>query len=76
METNIKPYRKQLARLVRAIEEENNLEYEDAILLLHFMDSEEKVQLFRDWVQSKMKDGHLDAMPEEIMTAAQRISEA
>ena len=75
MDEIIKPYRKKLARLVRAIEAENNLEYEDVILLLYFLNSEEKAQEFRDWVQSKMKDGRLDAIPEEIMAAAQRISE-
>ena len=68
------PYRKDLAKLVCAIERENNLEETDTVLLLHLLDSKEKAELFKEWVRSKMQSGHLEAKNSEITRAAVKIS--
>ena len=68
------PYRKTLASLVNSIQKENRMEEEDCILLLHILDSEEKISLFGKWARRKMLDGHLEAKNSEITRAAVRIS--
>lgn len=67
-------YRKTLIRLVNSIEKENGLEEENAVLILHKLDSVEKISKFGQWARSRMKDGKLQATEAEICRAAVQVS--
>ena len=63
-------YRNALISLVNSIERENGLEEANKVLLLHKLDSEEKISKFGKWVRSKMVNGKLQATETEICRAA------
>ena len=67
-------YRKALIGLVNSIDIEIGLEEENAVLLLHLLDSEEKILQFSDWVKTKLEKGKLRATETEITRAAVQIS--
>ena len=67
-------YSKTLLELVKAIEEENGLEQEKAVLIMHKLNSVEKISQFFEWVRSRMQNGKLQATEEEICSAAVQIA--
>ena len=66
--------REDLLGLVRAIEEENGLEQGKAVLIMHKLNSVEKISQFFKWVQSRFHHGKLHATEEEICEAAVQIA--
>ena len=68
------PFRQDLVGLVNAIEKENGLEEENKVMILHLLNSEEKIVLFNEWVQSRLINGKLQATETEICRAAVRVS--
>ena len=76
MDTSYKAYRKTLVSLVNSIERENGLEEENLVLLLHLLNSVEKISRFGQWVGSKLIDGRLLATETEICRAAVQIAKA
>ena len=69
-------YRAALISLVNSIERENGLEEENKVLLLHKLNSMEKISKFGRWIGSKMVDGHLQATETEICRAAVQAAKA
>lgn len=69
-------YRAALIELVNSIEAENGLEESSVILLLHLLDSEEKIVRFNDWVQSRLVNGKLQATETEVCRAAVQAAKA
>ena len=63
-------YRKALVELVNSIDAENGLEEENAVLILHKLNSEEKISRFAKWVESRLVNGTLQATETEICRAA------
>lgn len=63
-------YRKALVELVNSIDAENGLEEENAVLILHKLNSEERISRFAKWVESRLVDGKLQATETEICRAA------
>jgi len=68
------PLRKELAGLVKAIANENGLEQENQVLIMHLLNTEEKIYQFSEWVQSGIVDGKLLATETEICRAAVQAS--
>ena len=63
-------YRKALIQLVNSIDAKIGLEEENTVLILHKLNTEEKIIRFNEWVKSRMKDGKLQATETEICRAA------
>ena len=68
------PLRKSLVKLIHSIEKEIGLEEESIVLLLHLLDSEEKIYKFNEWVKTKLKGDKIQATEVEICGAASLIS--
>ena len=67
-------YRTALVELINGIEAENGLEEENGLLLLHLLDSKEKISRFAEWCRSRLVDGKLQATETEICRAAVQAS--
>lgn len=67
-------YREVLVDLVNSIEAENGLEEKHAVLILHKLNTVEKISEFGRWLASKMKNDKLTATETEICRAAVQIS--
>ena len=67
-------YRKVLVGLVNSIEAEIGLEEENAVLILHKLDSVEKISEFGKWLKSRLDGEKLMATETEICRAAVQIS--
>lgn len=68
------PLRKELVGLVKAIDKEIRLEEEDQVLILHLLDTEEKIYKFNEWVKAHLKgENDLQATEAEIVRAAVKI---
>ena len=74
MDVTYEAYRKDLVGLVNAIDAEVGLDEENAVLLLHLLNSVEKISRFAEWVGSKLVDGRLEATEVEICRAAVQVS--
>ena len=64
------PVRKALIQLVHSIENEIGLEEENIVLILHLLDTEEKIFRFNRWVRNNLKDGAIQATEAEVCRAA------
>ena len=67
-------YRKVLVRLVNSIDKEIGLEEENAVLILHKLNTEEKIWEFNQWVKSRLDGEKLMATETEICRAAVQIA--
>ena len=67
-------YRKALVSLVCSIEEEVGMERENTVLLLHKLNTVERIVRFNEWVKSKMIGEKLMATETEICRAAVQIA--
>lgn len=68
-------YRTALIELINSIEAEIGLEEENGVLLLHLLDSKEKISRFSNLLRGKMVDGKLQATEVEVCRAAVKASE-
>lgn len=68
------PVRKALIQLVHSIENEIGLDEENIVLILHLLDTEEKIFRFNRWVRSNLKDGAIQATEAEVCRAAVKAS--
>ena len=68
------PYRKELVALLHSIDEETPLSEGNRIMILHVLNSEEKIKKFVEWVKSNLKEGKLKATEAEIARAAVQAS--
>ena len=62
-----------MASLVGHLETENGLEEEDALLLMHYLKTDEQIRKFGDWARQRLENGRLNATPVEICRAATKI---
>lgn len=67
-------YWKFLIRLVHAIDGEICLSRESVILILHLMDSEDKILSFNDWVKTRIQNGKFQATEDEVTRTVSMIS--
>jgi hypothetical protein len=67
-------YRKVLVELVNSIDDEIGLEEENKVLLLHKLNSVEKISRFGEWGRSRLQNGKLQATEAEICRAAVQIA--
>ncbi len=67
-------YRKALAGLVNSIDREIGLEEENTVLILHKLNTEEKIFQFNQWVKSRLDGEKLMATETEICRAAVQIA--
>lgn len=67
------PKRKLLISLVNAISEEIQMREEDKILIILQMNTEEKIEKFFDWIESKMENEKLKTTTTEVMNITARI---
>ena len=68
------PYRKALVALLHSIDEEIHLSENNIVLILHLLDSENKIVKFSEWVKSNLKEGKLQATEAEIVRAIVQAS--
>lgn len=68
------PYRKALIALLHSIDEEIPLSESNKVLILHLLNTEEKIGKFNEWVKSNLKEGKLQATEAEIVRAAVQAS--
>ncbi len=67
------PKRKLLISLVNAMSEEIQMREEDKILIILQMNTEEKIEKFFDWIESKMENEKLKTTTTEVMNITARI---
>ena len=70
MTTEYQQYRKELVGLVNAMKIENALEETSMVLILHKLNTVEKILTFVEWCESKIVAGKLQATEVEICRAA------
>ena len=70
------PYRQGLVNLIHSIDEEFKLEESNIVLMLHQLDTEEKIMKFNKWVDEHLKGGKLQATETEIVRAAVQASKS
>ena len=67
------PLKVHIAEMLKCIAEYEPLAEEDAVLVLLYLNTEEKAIRFVEWILPKIKDGNLTTTAEEILRAATRI---
>ncbi|MBO5452735.1 MAG: hypothetical protein J6A69_02085 [Clostridia bacterium] len=72
-QTEFEPYRDVLIDLMLSIKNEIQIGDKDIVLTILQLNSVEKIMEFSDWVKTKMKDGKLQATPEEVMHMTAQI---
>ncbi len=68
------PFRKALVQLLHSIDEEIHLSESNKVLILHLLDTEDKIIKFNVWVKNNLKEGKLKATEAEIARAAVQTS--
>ena len=68
------PVRKALVQLVHSIENEVGLEESNIVLILHLLNSEEKIFLFNRWVETMLVGEKIQATETEICGAASKAA--
>ena len=70
---NTNPLKMHIVKLLKTIAKYEPLAEEDAVLVLLYLNTEEKAIRFVEWILPKIKDGNLTTTAEEILRAATRI---
>ena len=70
---NAHPLKVHIAEMLKCIAEYEPIAEEDAVLVLLYLNTEEKAIRFMEWIHPKIKDGNLTTTAEEILRAATRI---
>lgn len=68
------PFRKALIELLHSINEEIHLSKSNIVLILHLLNTEDKIMMFNEWVKSKLNEGKFQATEVEIARAAVQAS--
>ncbi len=68
------PFRTALVSLLHSIDEEVHLSESNIVLVLHLLDTEDKIIKFNEWVKSHLEEGKLIATETEIARAAVQAS--
>ncbi len=68
------PFRKALVQLLHSIDEEIPLSEGNRIMILHVLNTEDKIIKFNEWVKGNLKEGKLKATEAEVARAAVQAS--
>ena len=69
------PYERHLIGLLHAVDKQLRMAEEDIVLIILSLDTEEKIVLFIQWLQTKCEGEKVLAKPNEIVRAAVEIGE-